>query len=553
MLASCGRDKTVKLWDLATGRLMRTLDGHTEVLLCVDFSPDGRLLASSGGSVKLWDTRNWREIRTLPGRHVVFSPDGCRLSSSGPDGLRIWNTAALARETGAVDPARIVKGSFGRSRFSPDSRLIAALAKDRVEILEVTTGQRTLPPLGPVVGRGDVTFSPDGRYLACSAHDPTVKVWDTRAGRLLRTFRGHTDLTVGVDFSPDGRQVASTSLDGTVKVWDASNLEEDGPREALTLTVRSGSIVDVAYRPVGGSFATLIGRIREPGSVGSVEAVTFWDARTAREIRTLPRPSGIDCHDVVLSPAFDRMAWAGSDGTVEVLSVPENQPIHTLRGHSKPVWRVAYSPNGRRIASASMDVTVWVWDAETGMLIRGLPGFSDVIGCLRFSPDGKRLALCGETLNQLHPGEVRIWDAETGRQLPTLGDDFTGSWCVAFHPFEQQLAHSVISEIFILDRSSGRRALTLRGHTVGEINLAYSPDGRRLASAAGDGTVRLWEAATGREILKLLHGRDDAVTGVCFSPDGRQIVSVSKRGIIKVWDATPLTEPFARARPSRPN
>jgi Tol biopolymer transport system component len=271
--------------------------------------------------------------------------------------------------------------------------------------------------------------------------------------------------------------------------------------------------------------------------------VTIWDARTFREIRTLPNETGGICYDVAFDPDFARIAWARDNGTIEIKDATSSRLLLSLAGHTEFACRVAFSPDGQHLASAGGDGTVRVWDAVTGRQIHVLLGFRDVIFGLGFSPDGRRLALAGWDHDELHPDQVKVWDAATGQPLPTLGKSFDyGN--MAFHPDSQRLARSVGADILILDIASGRSLLRLRGHTAKMIlSMAFSPDGRRLASVAQDGTVKLWETATGRDILTLVHGRDELLTGVSFSPDGQQIVSTSKSGTVKVWDATPLPEP----------
>ncbi len=375
-----------------------------------------------------------------------------------------------------------------------------------------------------------------------------MKVWDAKTGRLLHTYLGHTNRTTGLSFAPDSRRLASASVDGTVKIWDLADLREPAVQAARTLPRHPGSALSVTHRPSGRFFATAhgfdinhtatVGRRQEPPRI---ESVTIWDAKSNNEVHTLtvPDPAAGACHDVAFDKDFGRIAWARGNGTIEIRDAATGRLIHVLTGHNECAWRVAFSPDGRLLASAGRDATVRVWDTATGRPLYTLPGVSDLIVGLGFSPDGRRLALAGADFDLLKPSQLRVWDVATGRPLGVLGESFDYA-TMAFHSGEPRLARSVGAEIFVLDVMTGGELLRLRGHTEAITSMAYSPDGRRLASVAHDGTVKLWDSATGREILTLLHGRSELMTGVSFSPDGRQIVTTSESGTIKVWDATPL-------------
>jgi WD40 repeat protein len=310
-------------------------------------------------------------------------------------------------------------------------------------------------------------------------------------------------------------------------------------QETRTLVNPSGLVLGVMHSSDGRFFATVGGSNMPTGNLVRVEAVTVWDARTYQESRTIRNPTAVVCHNVAFDPSFGRIAWATSGGTVEIRDATTSHLIHRLSGHTDFVRWVEYSPDGRRLASASLDGTVRVWDAATGHVIRVLRGFSEPTRCLKFSADGQHLALVGHEPGQLHPGMVSVWDVATGAQLPTMEGYFETPGTVAFHPRDERIAVAVGSEIRILEMASGRELLRLRGHNNWIGGMAFSPDGLRLVSAGKDGTLKVWAAATGREILTLLHGPGDPLNGVSVSPDGWQIVSVGRSGTIKVWDATP--------------
>jgi DNA-binding beta-propeller fold protein YncE len=285
-------------------------------------------------------------------------------------------------------------------------------------------------------------------------------------------------------------------------------------------------------------------------SAGSDGTLKVWDADTGLLIRSLTgHTNGI--WSVAFSRDGLRVASAGDDRTVRMWDAATGHLIRTLAGSAPPVGGVAFSPDGRRLASAGADSTVKVWETATGQLIRTLRGHRGWVYSLTFSPDGGRLASVSEDRT------VRVWDAVTGQEIHTFNvhpdrvetgalsitpdgrpvrDASYADRHVAFSPDGRQLASPSGLTVTVWDAASGREALTLKGHTGVVSSVAFSPDGRRLASASSDHTVRLWDIATGLETLTL-KGHGGHVTSVAFSPDGRLLASADADGTIRVFDA----------------
>jgi len=219
-----GSWKTVRLWRVADGTLLRTLEGHTDWVRSVAFSPDGRLLASGSidGTVRLWRVSDGALLRTLEGHtdwveSVAFSPDGQTLASGAADTtVRLWRAAdgtLLRTLEGHTDWVRSVA-------FSPDGQTLASGSDDHtVRLWRAADGALLRTLEGHTGSVTSVAFSPDGQTLASGSVDGTVRLWGVSDGALLRTLEGHTDWVRSVAFSPDGRLLSSGSGDGTVRLW----------------------------------------------------------------------------------------------------------------------------------------------------------------------------------------------------------------------------------------------------------------------------------------------------------------------------------------------
>lgn len=400
--------------------------------------------------------------------------------------------------------------------FSPDGNSLAvATWGDPIQIWD--SGTRQL--VGQLTGHYSPTFQldydPAGDRIVSTHSDGTVRLWDARTRTLLRRLSGHSQFIWDVDFAPDGRRIATGSDDGTVVVWDATS-----GQSVQTLPVTS-EVHGVAFNRDGKLLAT--------ASQDGVARV--WDLATASVVfsQTHVSEAGTAAlHDVAFSPTEDLLAVSGEDRAVTFWRPEDGQesPQALRHGHTSTVHSVDFSSDGKRLLSADLAGTVIVWDVSDLTSIselKRLEGHTDLICNAVFDRDGVRVATAS------YDQSVKLW---------TVAAHHGWIYDLAFDPKNRDrlVTASADGTARIWSFQEGRLTLLNTLAHGSEVRFAaFSPDGKLIATAGKDRTIKLWHANTGA-LLRTLEGHTDLVRSVAFSHDGTRIATASYDGQAGLWD-----------------
>ncbi|MCX5827588.1 MAG: caspase family protein [Deltaproteobacteria bacterium] len=621
-------DKTLKLWDIATGREIRTFSGITDRVTAVVISPDGRYALSGDegvtGNIKLWNILSGKLIRTFSGHEggmgaIAFSPDGKHILSAGgipsDKTLKLWDvatgreirtfrgsTAPVTSIAVTPDGKYIISGSWDNSvtpSQEPDGTFIEAKAKstdNTIRVWEIATGRQVkafhksggwvstivITPDGKYVisghyedsarmweiasgrqvkvfdvgGVSSIAISPNGKY-ALFGGVMEMKLWDIAVGREIRAFKGLEGWVRSIAFSPDEKYVLSGDDSTTPKLWDIASgketrafggytqqvasvaLSPDGNQMVMaqnygllnTWDISTGRQLKILKHTLGIKTVSISSdgsRVAAGGWDFSKRATTLklWEMATGKETGTINKEGPYWIQSMAVGPDGKSVLW--SDNTVLRLSdIASGREIKAFSGgHKFEILYAAMSADGR-FAVSNDSQTTNIWDISTGRIMKS---FKNEEVTQTVCSDGKRVLVISMDHNQ---GKLvfMFWDLSTNREIRTLHADYDTKIVIGngWQGYKYINLPTMSSDgnlvlwsdnrtIHLWDTRSGKEIRTFSGHINDISSIGISPDEKYVYSGSHDGTTRLWDISTGKEVARMISFTDGE--WVVITPEG---------------------------------
>jgi WD40 repeat protein/uncharacterized caspase-like protein len=577
----------IRVWDVSAGRELRTLESGTEAMSGFNgvdggmtLSPDGAqlllLTVEADAEVRIVDLNNGRDVRRvkIPGDQVeslqlAFNPEGHLLAAgTGKKRLKLFDlTAKQEKELGPASK------DFTQIRFSRDGRLLAHSDNYHVRIWDTAT-LRELPALkvpnsGAFSELADATvsFSEDGKRVATGGFDTDTIVWETETGKRLSNLSGRTNMAYNVAFNADGTELFS----GGRTRWDLRTgrgvrLTPDLPGKTLGIVSPDGRVVAV-MKP-GSNVLSLVEspsgkqlhNLPPPGDAGSVDRSRFshdgtilavvygarydqrpapatsftrgsqvklWDVKTGRELQTLA-PNDIPT-DVDFTPDSKQLVTIGVTGQISLWDVQTGSKLRDLTTSPMSKMTAPVFTPGKMPAMPNMADMAAMLTNTLGSLAAGTMGRT--VTSLAFSSDGRTLAIGGVDAKT----NIDIAAMMSGAMSGKRAKQQKGSPTPDPNDLIKDLKVEAVGQVQFWDVSSGTVTGAIKGHSRGVSKVAFSRDGKLLASAGTDNTIKIWDVATHTE-LRTLTGHTASVESIDFTPDGSLLASAAEDGSTFLWD-----------------
>ena len=596
----------IHIWDTQTNT-KHILKGHADYISCLVYSPDSKIIASGSHdhTVRLWDVKTGKHIRTLTDHQdditfLSFSPDGSTLISVSRDmTINFWNITSgelklpLAIQ-GVISDKIKTEEKIKRTFFSSDKSILITAGESRtIHLWDTSTGKlkhtfsdknEDNKKTSYVREVEDILFSPDGKWILSLVKDRQIRMWDIATGKRKR-FTGYTGYLTNASFSPDEKTLATVGYPGDIRIWDIATGK-------LKRTISNLNPRDTSHNTKYDSYSIAFTPNREKAIISeSYGTLSLWDNATKR-LHTLIKDKW--SHHVLISPDGETIAsWnASKDGLIRFWNAITGEHKQTIKAHNGPINRVVFSPDSSALVSWGFNEgkAIRMWDVSTGRPKRTFQEYTNLIQDATFSPDQKIL-VAGD-----HEYVLHIWDVTTGnykkidtRQISSVKMGRDPDLVLSFNHGGSMLAVGYKNGIIDLwNASTWQIEKSLKGHADAVTSFSFSYDGRSLASTGRDGTARLWDIDTGQqiqsisgdkqifwyvmfypnglplatevagmnssydteiinlwdlrtgEIKKTLDGHARDITGLSFSDDGNTLVSTGFDDTMLLWDLTSI-------------
>jgi WD40 repeat protein len=531
------------------GPLLGTLLGHADAVTAVAITPDGAqaISGSADKTLKVWDLKSGRDVLTLTGHRssvtaVTVTPDGAlAISGSNDWKLRIW-----ALKAGQVRTLSGHKGRVTAVAVTPDGTQAISGSYDKtLKVWDLKTGQEVRTLSGHEGRITTVALTPDGAQAISGSDDNTLKIWDLKTGQVVRTLSGHKRRVTAVAVMPDGAQAISGSLDRTLKVWDLKIGQEVPRLRGHRAGVRGVAVTSDGLHVISGSNDHTL-RVR--------------DFKSGEDLQTFSEHTSV-VTAVAVTPDGTQAISASADRMLKVWDLKGSRKMPGV-SHRTSVTAVAVTPDGALAMLASADQTLKVWDLKTGRDVRtlGLSTQRDSITAVRATPDGPQDIISvgrgwwvtavaatpdgAQVICSIDGWMITILDLKNGHEprflgLPTVDTARPPGWVdvLAVTPDgTQAISGSYDSTLKVWDLKTGQVARTLRGHAGIVSAIAVTPDGTQAIFGSYDNTLKVWDLKTG-QVVRTIAQPEGHIRAVAATEDGIQAISISTDYTLKLWDS----------------
>lgn len=541
LLASSGDDGLILLWDVAQQKLVASLPRvHTYNATSLVFSPDSRHLVSGGcasykenqcsqSEIIVWNLDAkpipLRFIRTQQDQlwDLTFNPEGDRLAAISNQNLIVWDTMTW-EPVWQMTPndSKLISLEFNPIN---NTMLVVGTEAGHILVLDATTGVLTQQIQAHQGRIYQVAFTPDGKQLATASGDGTLGLWDTETWQSITQLIHHTDQVVSLDFNPTGNLLVSTGLDGLIIIWDV----QAGGDVTLILSGHRGSARKALFYPDGNKNLLV--------SNGPNNAIILWNLHGDRR-----RSVWLSSHqDSVLGVDFSAdgtvLASASADKSIAFWDVASAGMVGQISdAHQEAVRQVVFDPTGQYLASAGRDYKIRLWPISGDMLTPiELVGHESIVRSINFSPDGTWLASSDDN------GRVLLWEVTTGQLIMEFADpDQREIFDVEFSPDGSILASGGWNgTVQFWDVSTFQPLYEPLSVGIGQIwDIAFSPTGNLLAVAGTSEKIILIDVPKGRIASQLLTSHTNRINALAFNPNGTMLASGGADNLIMLWDIT---------------